>query len=180
MFTVAESTVLLWLWMSLFLSLFPGSVWMLAVDWRGWYKSLNKLPMPPIVFMVVWPILYVLRALGCYYAFNNLNHSTSWHWAGFAMALLVYALSALWGPIFFGLRMVLLSNVLVALHLLFSVLLCAFAWQVRALSGGLLLPEPIWLLVALILNTYITFSNRLHNEPLMLDTSASSKEEASA
>lgn len=168
MFTVAESTVLLWLWMSLFLSLFPTSVWMLAVEWRAWYKSLNKIHVPPIVFGVAWVCLYVLRALGCYYAFNSLNHSASWHWAAFAVALIVYALSALWSPIFFGLRMVLLANVILALHLVASVLLCAFAWQVRALAGGLLLPEPIWLLVALILNTYITFSNWLHHEPLVM------------
>lgn len=118
----------------------------------AWYQSLAKssLTPPPIVFMLVWPILYVCMFLAMFLA---PHHKTRWF--VFAGQLV---LNILWQPLFFQQHRLGLSLlVLVILWLLNAFVLHTFA--ARSWSFYLYLPYVLWLTFAAYLMGYVWFFN---------------------
>ncbi len=121
-----------------------------------WYTSLKKplLMPPPIVFSVVWSILYVLMAASySLYCLAGSRRKTV------ILMLLNGLLNPYWCYVFFtrhnliGGIFVLIANIVVAIALIFEF------YKNKPLSAYLFLPYILWLCFALVLNYQIALLN---------------------
>ena len=121
-----------------------------------WYNQLNKssLTPPPIVFKIVWPILYVFMFLSFYFFLSHQGHGKEWGLSFFWIQLIV---QFLWIYVFFSLHQILTSFILLLiLNLLILITIIIFILQ-DWISGVLLIPYFLWTLFASYLNGYIVF-----------------------
>ena len=109
---------------------------------RPWWSP------PAWLFGIVWPLLYVLLAVGGW----RVRLHEAW---GASAALAFYAvllsLLAVWPLIYSALGLKRLGIAVQAAALAFAVLLCVFAWRVETLAGALQIPLVAWLAFALAL-----------------------------
>lgn len=125
-----------------------------------WYFALEKpgLTPPDIIFAVVWPILFVLMALG---AILVRVKAGSFSAASAALGLYFLQLTAnlAWSWLFFGFHQVQIAMItLVALWLLIAVMISAFARHSKS-AAVLQLPYLIWVTFAGYLNGSILLLN---------------------
>ena len=121
---------------------------------KDWYDSLEKIDIPPSVFMIVWALLYILIA-----ALWIKSSFTSFY-VNLLFSLLVFLLG-IWPFIFFSVRSIkggMLGIVLTIITLLF-----AMGYYVKDIGneGYWLLVLLAWLLFALFLNYKVYSSNQL-------------------
>lgn len=152
-------------------------------DERSWYQHLRNAPWvpPPVVFAIVWPILYILMGFaswiatfrskfnlsdfllkeGPYFGGGTPESGTKWtvlqQWQGaIVLYLIQLAVNFSWTPVFFGSHNIAgaLAICIVLLVLLLTTTLAFF--NLRRVAGILLLPYIGWLLLAtsLIVYTY--------------------------
>ena len=116
---------------------------------------------PPIVFPVVWTILYILMGIASYKVYilkyENVDVSS---------ALFVYyiqlLLNFLWTFIFFGFRLYGLSFVELIFLVIFVILtIIRFYKKAGKKAALLLLPYLIWLIYAGVLNFFIWMLNEM-------------------
>lgn len=126
-----------------------------------WYFALEKpgLTPPDMVFAVVWPILFVLMALGAI-----LVRIKAGSFAACSAALGLYFLQLTanlsWSWLFFGFHEVLIAMVtLVVLWLLIAIMMRAFAKHSVA-AAILQIPYLIWVTFAGYLNASILLLNQ--------------------
>lgn len=126
----------------------------------AWYAALNKpaLTPPDITFAIVWPILFVLMALGAV-----LVRIKAGSFAAASSALGLYftqlAVNLSWSWLFFGFHQVLYAMIaLVILWLLIVAMMRSFAKHSWA-AAILQLPYLIWVSFAGYLNGYIVVMN---------------------
>ena len=114
-----------------------------------WYKTLNKpwFTPPDWVFPVAWTSIYLLISFaGARVAVLEGNAYAMAFWAAQA------GFSTLWTPVFFGLRR-LKGSLLVMLPLWVCVLgACVAHWQVDVIAGLAFVPYLLWVTVAAALN----------------------------
>lgn len=117
-----------------------------------WFAALTKPAIfpPPLVFPIVWTILYVLMGLALALV------CTAWgaRWRGPAIAAFVLQLlvNLAWSPVFFGSHEIELGlYVILALDVLVIGTLWLF-WKVRRAAVWLMLPYLAWILFATVLN----------------------------
>lgn len=117
-----------------------------------WFAALTKPAIfpPPLVFPIVWTILYVLMGLALALV------CTAWgaRWRGPAIAAFVLQLlvNLAWSPVFFGSHKIELGlYVILALDVLVIGTLWLF-WKVRRAAVWLMLPYLAWILFATVLN----------------------------
>ena len=117
------------------------------------YFSLNRPPLspPPIVFPIVWSILYLLMGFASYLS-RNWFRSMVLFYIGLFMNLA-------WIVFFFGLHLVGFSAVWIALLLIESVYTLRSFFECNKLSGWLFLPYVLWLVFAVYLNIGILLLN---------------------
>ena len=125
-----------------------------------WYDALNKpvLTPPDILFVLVWPALFVLMAAG---ALLVLERAGSFDRAVSPLGLYytMLAFNAGWSLAFFGMNEVALAlGVLVALWLLIVAMMQDF-WRYSHLAALLQLPYLAWVSFASYLNAFILFAN---------------------
>ena len=125
-----------------------------------WYDALNKpvLTPPDILFVLVWPALFVLMAAG---ALLVLERAGSFDRAVSPLGLYytMLAFNAGWSLAFFGMNEVALAlGVLVALWLLIVAMMQDF-WRYSHLAALLQLPYLAWVSFAGYLNAFILFAN---------------------
>ena len=125
-----------------------------------WYDALNKpvLTPPDILFVLVWPALFVLMAAG---ALLVLERAGSFDRAVSPLGLYytMLAFNAGWSLVFFGMNEVALAlGVLVALWLLIVAMMQDF-WRYSHLAALLQLPYLAWVSFAGYLNAFILFAN---------------------
>lgn len=125
------------------------------------YETISKPPLspPPIVFPVVWTILYVLMGLAAFLIYEK----------GFVKdyvrdALKFYAVQLcvnfLWPIVFFRLEMFLAAFfVLVLLWILVGITTAKF-YRIRHSAGIIMIPYWLWCSFALYLNFGVWFLNR--------------------
>lgn len=114
-----------------------------------WYDSLKKSPLnpPPIVFQIVWPILYTLLIL------------SAWMYKEWTLHVVLMVLNAVWVLAFFQLECVGASLVLIVINWLFLVYMIAVIRRTSPRAAGLLVPNLIWITFATYLNAYVWVKN---------------------
>jgi len=143
--------------------LIGGITTLLIPNMNSIYGSLVKpvFAPPPIVFPIVWTILYLLMGIASYKVYvlkyENIDVSS---------ALFVYAiqllLNFLWSLIFFGFRLYGLSFIELVFLVLFVMLtIKRFYNKAGKKVALLLLPYLIWLIYAGVLNFFIWMLNEM-------------------
>lgn len=113
-----------------------------------WYKSLplSSLTPPDYVFSFVWPILYILMAISMFLVWNKASPRF------FALQLMC---TVLWPFVFFHLHSVIAGiGIIIALIVLLSLTIKTF-YPVSKTAALLLIPQLIWSMFALYLNSAI-------------------------
>ncbi len=117
-----------------------------------WFASLTKpaINPPPVVFPVVWTLLYILMALALVAVI------TAWGARGRRLAIAAFAFQLLanlaWSPLFFAGHRIGAALVLIAVLDVLVIICTALFWRVRQGAGLLLLPYLAWVLFATVLN----------------------------
>lgn len=129
---------------------------------RTWYSKLKQSPLtpPPIVFPIVWSILYLLLGLSAVFflkgqaLFPNL---VSYIAPYEAQMLLNFA----WSVVFFGMQKPKASLVIIFIMIALTVYLLWISWgKKRVVAFWMLLPYFLWILFATYLNFYIVIKNK--------------------
>ena len=123
------------------------------------YKSLNKpsFAPKPIVFPIVWTILYVLIAISIYKIYKNESYKNT---PEFNKALLInYFSNQIFSFLFFTLKSPFLALIDTVIVLISSLFLYYEAKEINKVSAKLLIPYIIWNIFATILITSIFFMN---------------------
>ena len=123
-----------------------------SVPDNPWFAMLDKpaLYPPPLVFPVVWSVLYVLMGVAlALIASARGARGRGLSVGAFAVQL---AVNLTWSPVFFvGHRLTLGLAIIGVLIVLVGVTI-ALAWRVRRLAAALLLPYLVWVCFASLLN----------------------------
>lgn len=127
-----------------------------AANVRTWYPALIKpsFTPPEWVFGPVWGVLYLLMGLALFLVLVSGQEKDKVRFAAglFYVHLL---LNTLWSILFFGLRSPLLALIdIAALWLMITALVVVF-WNIRKLSGVLMVPYWLWVSFASVLNCSI-------------------------
>ena len=112
---------------------------------------------PPILFSIVWTILYVLMGLSSYYVYNSMScHKGN--------CMLLYGLNLFlnffWTIIFFNLEARLFAFLFIILLDVVVILMTLCFYGIDKKAGYLNIPYIIWLLFATILNFSVYLLNR--------------------
>lgn len=125
---------------------------------NDFYSSLTKPSYTPkgVVFMVVWPILYLLMLVSLLiviFSISSLKSMAIWL---FAIQLV---LNLAWSPVFFALKQI-RPALMISLVMTFCVLLMLLVFmEISKLAGILQIPYLLWLCFASFLNYKIIMLN---------------------
>lgn len=124
----------------------------------------SKLTPPPVVFQIVWPILYVSMfvSLGLYLRTlirKNIPLRTILLSTGLWFFIFQFVFNITWSPVFFGLQERCTSITIILGILLFLLLTMIQFYAVSKPAFYLLLPYALWSIFALYLNVYICLAN---------------------
>ena len=122
----------------------------------GFYKTLN-LPFfapKPLIFAIVWPILYILIAISIY-RISNIGFTNNYK----KFLILNYVFNQSFTIFFFNLKSITLGFVVSILSLLTAYFLYDETKKIDKKSSYFLIPYLIWLIFASILSTTILFMN---------------------
>lgn len=153
----------------------PIALWIVAFEAIGcllgmltkpnsslWYNNLTQsnLTPPPIVFALVWPMLYLMLALIAWYLWQSKKTDSSgelkWIWYLYILQMLM---NWLWTPLFFQFHLIGFSlGWIISLTLLNYYLGYLFSKKNRYLAA-LFVPYIIWLSFATYLNAVIYWFN---------------------
>lgn len=127
-------------------------VGMIIKDYIPIYKTLNKplLSPPPILFPIVWTILYIVMGISYYLAGNE--DTKKIYYAQLIVNLL-------WSIFFFVLRWYLFSFIWLLLLLYLIIVMMKKFYKYNELSSYLLIPYLIWVTFAGYLNLSIFLLN---------------------
>ena len=132
---------------------FLSSLFMRNVNF---YKSLN-LPFfapPPILFAIVWPILYLLIAISIY-KINKIGFSKEYKY----FLITNYIFNQSFTFLFFNLKSIILGTLSSILSLITAIFLFLETKKSNKKTSYLLIPYLIWLIFASILSISILFLN---------------------
>ena len=126
----------------------------------GWYAALEKAPYnpPDIAFAIVWPVLYVLMAVGATIVVAKAGGLRP---AGRAMGLFFtqLALNLGWSWLFFRFHQPVWSLIdLIALWILIIAMIGAF-WRWSKIAALIQIPYLVWVSFAAYLNGFIVYAN---------------------
>ena len=122
-------------------------------DIEGVYDSMMQpsFAPPPIVFPIVWSILYTLLGISLYLVIKDGIDKP-----GVREALLYFTISLvlnfLWTPIFFRWNLILLALIWLIAMIVFAAITAYKFYNINKWAGVLWLPYIIWLFFALALN----------------------------
>lgn len=125
-----------------------------------WYAELDK-PVwtpPPIVFPIVWTVLYILMAISLWRLWDRVVPSSARATAiGWFLTQLV--LNAAWSPVFFGWHQVGWALVIIVSLLIAIAITMITASRVDRSAAWLLLPYLVWVGYATTLNAGVMAMN---------------------
>ena len=126
---------------------------------NDFYKNLIKpdFTPPPVVFQIIWPVLYILMAVSLFIVLGNDNMLKSWAIIAFIVQL---ALNFLWSPVFFILGKIKLALLISFLMLIVTGIMILLFFYISELAGILQLPYLFWLIFATFLNASFIYFNR--------------------
>lgn len=124
-----------------------------------WYKALKKstLTPNPVIFKIVWPILYLLMVLSFILIF--LKQTQISKIPAYIAFFIQLFLNIFWSYSFFYLKNVVLSFVVLIALLFFIFVTIIFFNKISQIASFLLLPYFIWSIFALYLNYMIVKLN---------------------
>lgn len=132
-----------------------------ANDMKDYYSTLikPKLVPPPIVFPIVWSILYTLMGISLYIVSekvkdNNLKKDS--YFVFFTQLLL----NAIWTPIYFSLKLRLPAFLVILLIILLVIYMIILFNKTSKIAGYLQIPYALWLCLAGYLNLATYLLNR--------------------
>ena len=123
-----------------------------------WYNKLNKsiITPPDYVFPIVWSILYIT----IFISFLIIIYYTGF---SYQKAIIFFTiqmvLNLLWTPIFFKLRNIRLSLIIIILMWIFILLTILEFLKINKYAGLILVPYLLWVSLATYLNVYIYINN---------------------
>ena len=125
----------------------------------NWYDNLIKSPYTPpnTIFSFLWTILYIT----IFISFTIIIYTTGF---SFNKAIIFFSiqmiLNFLWAPVFFKLRKIWLSLIIVILMWIFILLTIVEFFKINKMAGLILLPYLLWVSLATYLNAYIYVFNK--------------------
>lgn len=123
---------------------------------KSWYNNLakSKLTPPDFVFPIVWTILYmmIIASFIVYLLGNKTN-------IGFIFFGIQMVLNLIWSPVFFRMKNIKLSLMIIILMWAFILITIIVFYQTNPLSSYLLIPYFIWVSLATYLNIFIFIYN---------------------
>lgn len=124
------------------------------------YDSLQKpfLNPPSYVFSIAWTVIYVLCFIAAY-LFDTKSSDKELNQKGTVLLYINMFINLLWTISFFGLGLLIVSMIILALLYFSTVSLFLTYKKVNKLSSVLLIPYLLWLLLAFYLNICIVFLN---------------------
>jgi len=136
---------------------FIGSLLTMDSVNSSWYESIRPSITPPnFVFPVVWNILFFLIALSLYFALSSVKNKKLELQLKIVFGINLL-LNVTWSFLFFYLKNPTLAFFDLIL-LFFSIIPMIYvAWKINKTSAWLLIPYPIWISFAGILNYLIAF-----------------------
>lgn len=125
------------------------------------FMQLNQPPLspPPIVFPIVWTILYILMAISISIVLTNENATKDTKFLALAFYGLNLAFNFLWPIWFFVFGLLWFSVLWLVLLIAIVLVLMLISASVSRVSMYLLIPYILWLLFALYLNIGVAFLN---------------------
>lgn len=137
--------------------MFAFIISMLIGDFSTYYESINKpLYVSPIIFPIVWSILYLLMGISAYLV-DNSNDEKSDNAMRFYYLQLI--LNLLWAPVFFYFKWRGISLILTIMLLIFVFITSYKFYKINRLSGYLFIPYLLWCSFALYLTSGVYFMN---------------------
>lgn len=117
-----------------------------------WYNMLNKPPFTPpsYIFAPVWFVMYILILIS-YIIFLKTNTTESKISANI-MFYIQLILNFLWSPVFFYMKNIQLSFVIICLLFISIILTILFFYRISKPAALLLIPYLIWVSFAIYLN----------------------------
>ena len=141
------------------LLLLPWFISTLLIKDTSFYQNLN-LPFfapPAIIFIIVWPLLYLFITISTYKIYNNFKVSEL---KSYNISLIInYLFNQLFPISFFVLKSTFLGFVNTLLVLISSLLLYDETKKLNLKSSKWLIPYLIWNIFALILSLTVYFMN---------------------
>ncbi len=124
------------------------------------YDSLTKpfLTPPKVVFPIAWTIIYLLTATATY-RFDTSGSDKETNQKGIINSFINMFINLLWTVTFFGLGQPIVALIVLILLYLSTLSLFLTYRKVDRISGNLIIPYLLWLLMALYLNICIVFLN---------------------
>lgn len=124
-----------------------------------WYESLNKPALTPQawVFTPAWIFLYGLILLSLFtyiYASSDRNKL-----AGYIFFAIQMILNLSWVPVFFNMKNIMLSFVIIILLFLFIIMTIAAFYRISKIAAALLIPYLLWICFAAYLNYEVMVLN---------------------
>lgn len=121
-------------------------------DTMNWYNMLIQAPLTPpsIVFILIWPILYVLMSISAFLVWGKASPRY------FCLQLVA---NGLWPMVFFYFRSPFAALIILIAMIAFIVLTIRDFYKASHLAGWLFLPLLIWSFFALYLNGFIVLMN---------------------
>lgn len=123
------------------------------------YKGLNKpfFAPPPILFGIIWPILYILLAISIYNIYKNYNKKNI---SDYNKALLInYVSNQVFSFLFFTIKSPFLALIDTIIVLISSLLLYYETKRLDKKSSYYLIPYIVWNIFASLLITSVFFLN---------------------
>ena len=123
-----------------------------------WYDKLNKstITPPKIVFPFVWSLLYFLIIVSTGIIIWKDKFKNRWALTYFIIQIV---LNISWTPVFFRLKNIKLSLIVIIILWLFILLTIVEFLKISQIAGYLLIPYFVWVSLALYLNSYIYWYN---------------------
>ena len=127
---------------------------------QDWYKNLKRpsFAFPDIVFIVIFPIFYILEAIGLFYLVTNDNKTSIWTFV--ILYLLSAILSGIWSRLFFKYKRCDLSLLAFFFELPVGWIFLFLLYQENHLGWAFFLPRVIWGLYAIFANVEYFRLNR--------------------
>ena len=122
-----------------------------------WYSEIAKSSFTPPdwVFAPVWIILYISMSVAIWLIWINPKRVEKIIYIYFIHLLI----NGSWSVFFFGLHLILVSLIIIAIIIFFVVWLIKLYYPINKLSSFLMIPYLMWLSYAFVLNFYIFILN---------------------
>jgi len=119
---------------------------------QGWYKNLKRpsFAFPDIVFIVIFPVFYILEAIGLFYILTNDNKTSTLTFV--VLYLLSAVLSGIWSRLFFQYKRCDLSLWAFSFEILVGWIFLFFLYQENHWAWAFFLPRLIWGFYAIFAN----------------------------